>query len=218
MRTNQKTGNEANLIHVSCVTRSTIATALTPASINPTLWLQGKKTTRMDTPVPKPESSSPLTDEEQQELKLHPIPSEPTTQAQFAMRQRIAQKLCAEFLAADPTLTSAYRDIYDAYPMWKFCRDRTSGLQRRIYGVLLYGDKNDGKQRAGLHVATCMLGWINLVVGGMDATECEVLDAWTAEDVEVIKSKCAMNPNSQQAAASFLDPLGFLVFVEQESQ
>ena len=167
----------------------------------------------MESSSPSTTTTTPplLTEEETKELKDHPIPSTPQTAAQLALRRRMAVKMSKSMLDMCDDLTPEMRAVYDAYPNYKFFTDKKGVVCRRAYGVFTYRGGSPG-----LHMCTCMLGWINDVVGGVPCDEVVALDEWTPEQIQLIKTKCSLNPNPQ-AEACFLDPLGWMHLLESRA-
>jgi hypothetical protein len=147
-----------------------------------------------------------LTEEEQAELKQHPVPTTPRDAAHLSLRQRIAVKIDRKMMELDTTLTPEFRAAYDLYPRYKFYSQRDNPLTcRRAFGVMIYEDKS-----IGLHMVTRMLGWCNRVVGGVPASEVVAQDSWTDEQHDSIVLK---SMGDAEAAAVFLDPLGWVCLI-----
>lgn len=145
-------------------------------------------------------------DSELAELKARP-PGTNTkfTADQLKLRTKIAQDMCQGFLDNDDTLTDEFRELYKAWPMWKFYQTKETKMPRRSYGVAV--DKAGGTR---LLTASAMLMWVNYTIGGTPAADLEPVDAWTKEQIDRINA-CG-NPGM------FLDPLGFWVALEDNAR
>lgn len=58
--------------------------------------------------------------------------------------------------------------LYIAYPPWKLYTNPDGTCARRVLGVCEY-TMPDGKTELRLEVVTCMLGYVNRVIGGVQA-------------------------------------------------
>lgn len=158
------------------------------------------------------EAKPNLTDEETKELKDHPVPCDPVDNDQLRLRQKIGEKLCNFFMQTDSTLTPECKAIYEKYPMWKFYTDTdgTPSMARRSYGVAI----GKGGQQL-LHMMSMRMLWINDVVGGVPCTEVQALTEWSPEHKKFIADSM---PQSAHDRDAFLDPLGFLFFLDVRSR
>lgn len=128
------------------------------------------------------------------------------TDEQFATRLAIAKKLCRFFLNEDHDLTDDTRAIYESHPMWGFYVNKCGArCPRRAYGVCI-----DAERRPRLHACTAHIGWTNDVVGGVPTDDVRMVDRWDDEAMSLIQL-C-------NAPGVFVDPLGFLLPLEQEAK
>jgi len=146
-----------------------------------------------------------LTSEEVAELKARPVSQayRDYTEDQLVVRIGIAKKYCQYLLEADKAMEDRFRKIYEAYPMWGFYK--TTSLLERVCGVCI-GEKDEWR----LHTATCHVFWTNRTVGGTPAKDVVRVERWTAEDKEFM----LMN----NAPGIFLDPLGFLIVLDEAAE
>lgn len=167
-----------------------------------------------------------LTDEEEEELEKFPIPSAPLDEKQLLLRQEMGKKFCQYLLDIDETLTPELRAIYEKFPMWCFYTSNEDSNQkgntimvRRSYGVAL-----NGADESSLHMVSARFGWVNDVVGGVPTKDVAIFDKWTDQQKEHIHSLISHRtvPCSSQVATlthdAFLDPLGFIYFIQSHHQ
>lgn len=147
------------------------------------------------------------TTEEETEMKAFPIPSEPRDQKQFALR--LAKKL-HDLLMCDPTITPQFLDVYEKYPMWQFYTDskHSNAIVRRSYGVHSTAETTDEEPTP--FMMSCRLHFVNDVVGGVPGAEAFPIAEWTPEQIAFVK----MSQIGAINQAAFLDPLGFMVYVQ----
>lgn len=151
-----------------------------------------------------------LTEQENNELKQHPIGSikDRLTVEQFKLRQTIAEKLGKKiYQIMLPDKTEAVADIFRAFPIWKFYTTRDCPMiKRRCFGVM---EMEENQYRLHMASALTIMPVLNDVIGGVTCEETVVLDDWTEEQYDVLDSPL-MN---DRVKSVMLDPLGYIMLL-----
>lgn len=149
---------------------------------------------------------APLDEKERGELDARYIPrylvhrapvTDDLAEEQLVIRIGIGRKLCDYYVRASLTMTDQMREAYQAYPMWGFYVDHTTGgTPKRVYGVSV----NTGLGRVTkLLTAACQDADV------YERTPIENLtrvDRWTDAQKAMIRARGG-------AAGLFFDPLAY---------
>lgn len=145
-----------------------------------------------------------FTEIELAELKDRPVTVEwrEYTEEQLAVRVAAAKKVCAYFNRVDHTMSAEARRVYERLPMWGFYVD--DGLPKRVYGVLTCSSCGSDS----LHTASSLVLFTNLTV--TPSASLVRVDRWS--DEQKGRLRLGVTPGT------FLDPLGFMNVLGQESR
>lgn len=144
-----------------------------------------------------------LTDIEEQELEARPISIEwcNYTEEQLTIRKLIATKMWNTLMTLDTTMPIWAKNGYQQCPPWKFYTDKSGNSIRRVYGAM---------ENNFMHAVSAMMIFNNYVLGGVSVDELVAIENWT----EKMKHKLRSTPTP----GLFLDPLGFIEFIKDNSK
>ncbi len=150
------------------------------------------------------------TPEDVLELKERPVRHKWTdfTENQLALRVAIGEKWCRRLLDMDTSCSAEMARGYEEYPMWGFYV--VNGLPKRVYGMCVSVDSKTKEKEYLAHTASAMLMFVNLTVGGTPLAKLERVERWTPTQLQRIRLT--------NAPGYFVDPLGFVLLIEEHSK